>query len=103
MMDNINKVIYINLNKRKDRNVKIKNHLNEYFSNDKIMRFEAIENKHGNLGCYLSHIEVLKIIIQNNYENTLILEDDFIFNQNFEETDVIIEDFFKNYKKKYDI
>jgi len=33
----------------------------------------------GALGCMLSHIEIIKKCIENNYENVLILEDDTIF------------------------
>ena len=33
----------------------------------------------GALGCMLSHLEIIKKCIENNYENVLILEDDTIF------------------------
>ena len=36
------------------------------------------------LGCGLSHLWCLKDIIQNNYENAIIFEDDIIFHKNFE-------------------
>lgn len=37
----------------------------------------------GQLGCLLSHKEVLEDAIKNNYENILVLEDDIIFHKNF--------------------
>jgi GR25 family glycosyltransferase involved in LPS biosynthesis len=36
---------------------------------------------YGHLGCFLSHIYLLKKIKESKYENTLILEDDIIFNK----------------------
>jgi len=45
----------------------------------------------GQLGCLLSHINVIKDAIKNNYENILVLEDDIIFHKNFH----------KEFKKKY--
>lgn len=33
----------------------------------------------GALGCMLSHLEIIKKCVENNYENVLILEDDTIF------------------------
>jgi glycosyl transferase family 25 len=37
----------------------------------------------GELGCCLSHLWCLNKIIQNNYENAIIFEDDIIFHKNF--------------------
>ena len=45
----------------------------------------------GQLGCLLSHQNVLKDAIKNNYENILVLEDDVIFHK----------DFHNEFKKKY--
>ena len=41
---------------------------------------DIIKYKIGSLGCMLSHIEIIKICVKNNYENVLIFEDDTIFN-----------------------
>lgn len=46
--------------------------------------YEALGNDHtkyriGSLGCMLSHLEIIKKCIENNYENVLILEDDTMF------------------------
>jgi len=79
----IDKVIYINLEKRLDRRIEIENELK--WANiplDKIIRFNAIYNEKGYIGCALSHIKCLEYAIENNLENILILEDDFTFKRN---------------------
>jgi len=78
MSHNIDKIYYINLNKRVDRREQIEKELNAF--DLKYERFEAIETPgFGIYGCGLSHLEVLKVARTNNYENVLILEDDFTF------------------------
>lgn len=79
-MTEICKVIYINLNHRHDRNAQILSELKKMFPQDKIYRQEAFYTKnHGGLGCLLSHCAALKYAIQGNFENVLIVEDDFQF------------------------
>jgi GR25 family glycosyltransferase involved in LPS biosynthesis len=74
----IDKIIYINLNKRVDRRELIEKELSNY--NLDYERFEAIEcTDFGIYGCGLSHLSVLKIAKERNYKNILILEDDFEF------------------------
>lgn len=46
---------------------------------NKIMRFEAIEESPGHLGCGKSHEAVLRIAIENDWRNVLIIEDDMVF------------------------
>ena len=78
MSHNIDKIYYINLKKRADRREQIEKELNEFGL--KYERFEAIETHgFGIHGCGLSHLAVLKLAKENNYENVLILEDDFTF------------------------
>jgi glycosyl transferase family 25 len=78
MSNNIDKIIYINLNKRPDRRELIEKQLSDF--NLEYERFEAIEyNGFGIYGCGLSHLSVLKIAKERNYKNILILEDDFEF------------------------
>lgn len=78
-MNNI-PILYINLKSRKDRNKEIINELNKY--NLKGERVEAIKEDDGYIGCALSHIKCLDLAIERNYEEVIILEDDFIFLQN---------------------
>lgn len=78
-MENIDKIVFINLSKRKDRLQEIHEQFENYhFPKEKILRFEAIETPHyGLIGCGKSHIEVLKMAKENQWKNVLILEDDF--------------------------
>lgn len=78
MSNYIDKIIYINLNKRTDRREQIENELNNFKLSYE--RFEAISTPDfGAYGCGLSHLAVLKIAKERNYKNILILEDDFQF------------------------
>ena len=81
MSNNIDKIIYINLERRKDRKEHIENELHNYGLN--FERYEAIEIKVGcnqsQVGCNISHLNVLKLARERNYKNILILEDDFTF------------------------
>lgn len=49
----------------------------------------------GELGCCLSHMWCLNDIIQNNYENALIFEDDILFHKHFVSEFLKIYDSFK--------
>jgi glycosyl transferase family 25 len=75
----IDKVVYINLDKRTDRNEHM-NSMTSVFSN-KVMRFSGIEYDIGSIGCTKSHIAVLEMAIRNNWKNVLILEDDATWNK----------------------
>jgi GR25 family glycosyltransferase involved in LPS biosynthesis len=78
MSNNIDKIFYINLNKRSDRREEIENELHNFGLS--FERFEAIETPGcGIYGCGLSHLGVLKIARERGYKNVLILEDDFTF------------------------
>jgi GR25 family glycosyltransferase involved in LPS biosynthesis len=78
--EKIDKVFYINLDKRKDRNIHC---LKQLFSIgtpvNKIERFSAIEHPQGHVGCFQSHIACLKMAIERNYDNVIIIEDDINF------------------------
>lgn len=78
MWEFIEKVVYINLAKRSDRNEHMKE-MTKIFG-DKVIRFEAIEETPGYLGCARSHIGVLELAIQENWKNVLVLEDDAEWN-----------------------
>lgn len=84
-MNHIEKVVYINLEKRADRRA----HMEKLFAEYDIAadRFEAIEHPNGLYGCGLSHLAVLKMARDNGWQNVLIMEDDIVFNvssQSFE-------------------
>jgi len=85
--------MYINLEKRTDRKEEIEKELNDFKL--EYERFDAIARpEQGILGCGLSHLEVLKLAKQNNYENILILEDDFTFLITKEEFEKELQSFF---------
>ena len=73
-MNNIDKVIYINLEHRIDRNEEI---INEFKKMDitEYERFNAIYTKgFGALGCAMSHLEILKLAKKRNYKNIIQYE-----------------------------
>lgn len=83
-MENIDKILYINLEKRTDRKdeieTELKTHLTEDDYSNKVERFDAILNlDSGSLGCVRSHIETLKLARSRNYKYIIIFEDDFEF------------------------
>ena len=78
----IEKVVYINLERRADRKVQVESELS-IFLPEKIVRFAAIEDNPGCIGCSKSHVAVLKMAIQHQWRNVLIVEDDLLF-QNFD-------------------
>jgi glycosyl transferase family 25 len=80
MSHNLSRVFYINLDKRDDRRTQIVGELQRFNLYDKSERFAAIHTPpQGNVGCAMSHLEVLKLAKARNYEQVLILEDDFYF------------------------
>lgn len=89
---------YINLERSKDRNEMLKEQFKKVNLYPK--RFEAIDGRkinrdtldytfikhtmeNGQLGCALSHIELLKTQIKNNWEFMTVFEDDIIFCDDF--------------------
>lgn len=74
MWEFIDKVLYINLAKRTDRNEHMKK-MTQVFG-DKVIRVEATEADPGYIGCTQSHIRCLEMAIENKWKNVLILEDD---------------------------
>jgi GR25 family glycosyltransferase involved in LPS biosynthesis len=88
--DYIDKIIYINLDRRADRRELIEKQLHEY--DISFERFSAIENStFGAIGCGLSHIAVLEYAKEKQFNNILILEDDFEF--------IVLKDDLYNYIK----
>jgi glycosyl transferase family 25 len=107
--DFIDKVIYINLKHRTDRDKQILDEL-KVIPSHKIIRFDAIKEKDGHIGCSKSHIGCLELAIQNNWINVLIIEDDMIWN-NYENNIKLLQKLLNNnwdvislgnYNVKYD-
>jgi glycosyl transferase family 25 len=92
----IDKIIYINLDTRTDRNERI---LNEFkrlgFPEEKIQRFSATSYQGcPNTGCLLSHASVLEIAYDMDLKNVLILEDDFVFIEDADKVNDDLKTFF---------
>lgn len=73
--DLISHVIYINLDKRKDRKKHIQREL-AIFSPEKVTRLPAVVDEHPTTGCAKSHLKALQMARDNQYPNVLIVEDD---------------------------
>jgi glycosyl transferase family 25 len=80
MSHNIEKIFYINLDKREDRKAEIEAELQLYDLANKVERISAIHTpSFGILGCTMSHLNAIKLAKERNYKNVLILEDDYYF------------------------
>jgi glycosyl transferase family 25 len=99
-MNQIDKVIFINLAKRTDRLAVLEGELSRM--NIQAERFEAIEHEYGLIGCLESHLEVLKLAKKRGYKNILILEDDIEFLVTPEEFYKELTQFFSS-KVSYDV
>jgi len=92
-MDNIDKIIYINLESRQDRRENIESELDALSL--QYERFNAIPTSgFGILGCGLSHLSVIKLAKERNYKNILILEDDVHFVLDRMNIDNLLQQFF---------
>jgi GR25 family glycosyltransferase involved in LPS biosynthesis len=96
-MEQIARMVYINLDRRTDR----KEAIEEEFRRMELTveRFPAIEKNPGMLGCHLSHIAVLKKARDLGVPNILIFEDDFQF---VEEKDVVYSQLKQFFEQKID-
>ena len=105
-IDNISGCAYINLENRKDRKeLLVKEFDKMKIPKDKIHKVAGIyKPKNGYKGCTQSHILGLRIGKMNNWENTLILEDDAQLNCSHEEFQTQLTKMF-NYLsgKKWDV
>lgn len=93
MSNNIDKIIYINLERRRDRKEQIEAELDRF--NLSYERFNAIDYS-SIVGCSKSHLEVLRLAKIRGYKNILILEDDFIFLVSKETFEQELDMFFKS-------
>lgn len=96
-MNRIDKFVYINLDKRKDRNEHILKELSRFnVPNEKIIRISALEHPKGAYGCAKSHIMAMEQFRDSGDEVWCILEDDHYFNQSYEKTNKIVDEFLSN-------
>jgi glycosyl transferase family 25 len=82
MWEFIDKIVYINLDHRTDREEMMQKVL--AYANvpaEKILRFSAIQDTNGSIGCTKSHIAILEMAIAQQWGPCLILEDDILWNK----------------------
>jgi len=72
------KTFYINLDNRTDRKTHVIKELEKIGITD-AERFKAIKLDNGALGCSMSHLKCIENAKKNNYDYTLIVEDDITF------------------------
>jgi GR25 family glycosyltransferase involved in LPS biosynthesis len=95
-LNNTDKILFINLENRKDRLKLITSELKKQGVDDnKIQRINAHYTPgNGHLGCSKSHYDSIQYAIDNNLDNVIIFEDDFIFSTSPEETKSLLNNLF---------
>ena len=103
-MEHIDKIIYINMDARKDRRAELEAEFTRLgIPNDKIMRFPASSyNGCPNTGCLVSHANVIHLAYEMGYRNVLVLEDDFRFIEDATKVNADIGAFF-DMKQDWDV
>jgi glycosyl transferase family 25 len=91
MFEFIDHIIYINLPESTDRREMIEKELSK-FPPEKVTRFNAFRMNPGSIGCTRSHIGALELAISKGYRNVLIVEDDMVWNPEFEKQYPILEE-----------
>lgn len=118
--DNIDAILVINLQERSDRWAKIFNTLELFGVGHKVIRIDAVHGKEinghglnpwfrkntpkivstmkaGAAGCCLSHRKAIELASDKGFKSILVLEDDALFNDVFEElADSFLGDFVAN-------
>lgn len=95
-MVNFDKIYAISLlKKRPNKFNELLSRIPQNWGFGKIEPYEAIDGQlidlplwwnqklKGSYGCYCSHVGILRNVIQNDYKNVMVLEDDAIFSENF--------------------
>lgn len=95
--DLISHVIYMNLDRRKDRRKHMERELS-IFDPSKVTRVSGVVEEIGTTGCAKSHLKAIELARDKKYPNVLILEDDSRW-QNIDEAFPILKDLLT---RKYD-
>jgi hypothetical protein len=88
----------INLKERTDRKHQIIQDFKPY-KNIQLHFIEAIRNTNGAIGCFLSHKKCVEIAKEKNMEYVIVLEDDCLPMENFENRLINILEFLSSYKE----
>jgi glycosyl transferase family 25 len=104
-IDNIDKCIYINLEKREDRKKQIEEEFKKLqIPDSKIHRIDAVYEKYnGHIGACKSHIKALEHAKEHKFKTVIIFEDDFVFTKELNEINNKINTFFQKFKNNWDI
>lgn len=78
-------IYVINLPERQDRRERITRELKRVGWYDRAIFLEAVKNSNGALGCGQSHVKALRMGIASGHEHVLIMEDDFVFDDDVNE------------------
>lgn len=78
-INDIQHVMYINLETRPDRKELLLTELSKIQLKCEPVLFNAIKTPNGAIGCTLSHIRCLEIAKENNWPHVLLVEDDIEF------------------------
>ena len=70
-------VFYINLDARLDRKKSVEQQLDNF--GWEYTRFSAVKHDRGDIGCSMSHLQVLKMALEKKLEYVVIVEDDILF------------------------
>ena len=105
MQQYIDRIFYINLEKRTDRRIEFEQQMREFgFAGDQYERLDAHYTPNlGIVGCGYSHLSVLKLAKARGYKNVLIFEDDFVFLVSPDEFRSRIAHFFETVRANYDV
>ena len=73
----IKNILYINLEKRKDRREHVEKQLSSIGLSGE--RFNAVQLKNGRVGCSMSHLKCVELAKSRNWDHVMIIEDDITF------------------------
>jgi len=95
MSASVDRVFYINLERRPERRTAVEDELRKVGLLENAERFQAVDTStFGILGCGLSHLAVLKTAKARGYRNVLIVEDDLVFLVEKEELEQSLRELF---------
>ena len=97
-INSADKILFINLDNRKDRLESITNQFkNQNINMDKVHRITAHYTPgNGHYGCAKSHLDAIKYAQENDFKNVIVFEDDFKFTTTPEKTKEMFNNLFNN-------
>jgi glycosyl transferase family 25 len=93
-MEHIQHAVYINLDRRTDRRAEFESECQRMGFH--VDRFPAVAEQPGFLGCHKSHLAVLRMARDNDWDHVLIFEDDFQFLVSPTEFQSLLSEFFSS-------